>query len=162
MKSSVYWLDANVFIQAKNGPYSFKLVPQFWAFISEQLENGTVRCPKIVYDELIKGGDDLVAWLKPRKQNGLYHHPSESVQSRYGVVADYVTTNFKPHQYGDFLKGADGWLIAHAMDDGGFVVTQENSRSYRSKIKIPTLCGHFDVRCINTYKMLSFLKADFS
>ena len=41
----------------------------------------------------------------------------------------------------------------------GFVVTQESARSRKSKIKIPTICKAFNVKCINTYDMLSELKA---
>lgn len=159
MKASIYWLDANVFIQAKNGPYGFKLVPQFWIFLSEQLEQGIIRCPKMVYDELIDGNDDLAAWFKPRREKGLCHHPDEAVQQCFSTVANHVAMKFKPHQASEFLVGADGWLIAHAMNGDGIVVTQESDRSHKSKIKIPTICKIFGVRCMNTYDMLGALGA---
>jgi Domain of unknown function (DUF4411) len=159
MPQSIYWLDANVFIQAKNGPYRFTLVPQFWAFLSQQIDSGVIRSPKIVFDELIDGKDDLATWIKPRKQNGLCHHASQTVQECYSAVANHVALNFKPHQAAEFLFGADGWLIAHAMDGDGVVVTQESDRSHKAKIKIPTMCKVFHVRCMNTYEMLAALKA---
>jgi hypothetical protein len=160
MKASVYWLDANVFIQAKNGPYGFRLVPQFWIFLSEQLEQGTVKSPKMVYDELVDGKDDLAAWFKPRREKGLCHHADEQVQQCFSTVANHVATKFKPHQVAEFLVGADGWLIAHAMNGDGIVVTQESDRSHKSKIKIPTICKLFKVRCMNTYEMLGALGAN--
>ena len=138
MSQRIYWLDANVFIQARNGPCSFQRVPQFWVFLSGQLEQGIIRCPKMVYDEMINGNDDLAAWFKPRRERGL----------------------FKPHQASEFLIGADGWLIAHAMNGDGIVVTQESNRSHKSKIKIPTLCRVFGVRSMDTYRMLDALGAD--
>lgn len=159
MKTFIYWLDANVFIQARNGPYSFTLVPPFWAFLCEQLEQGTIKCPKMVYDELIDGNDDLAAWFKPRREKGLCHHPTETVQQCYSTVANHIATRYKPHQAAEFLIGADGWLIAHAMDGDGVVVTQESDRSHRSKIKIPTICKVFGVRCMDTYQMLGALGA---
>jgi hypothetical protein len=162
MTASIYWLDANVFIQAKNGPYAFTLVPKFWIFLSEQLEQGTIRCSKMVYDELIDGNDDLAGWFKQRREKGLCHHANETVQQQYGSVANYVATKFKPHQAAEFLIGADGWLIAHAMNGDGVVVTQESDRSHKSKIKIPTICKVFGVRCMNTYQMLAALEANLS
>lgn len=162
MKTGVYWLDANVFIQAKNGPYGFALVPKFWVFLSEQLEQGAIRCPKLVYDEVMDGKDDLAAWFKTRREKGLCHHPDEIVQQCFSTVANYVATKFKPHQVSEFLLGADGWVIAHAMNGDGIVVTQESDRSHKSKIKIPTICKVFGVRCINTYQMLGALEAKLS
>jgi hypothetical protein len=160
MKATVYWLDANVFIQAKNGPYAFNLVPQFWAFISEQLDQGAIRCSKMVYDELMDGNDDLAAWFKPRREKGLCHPANQTVQQHYVTIANHVATKFKPHQVAEFLVGADGWVIAHAMNGDGVVVTQESDRSHKAKIKIPTMCKVFGVPCINTYQMLAALNAN--
>jgi hypothetical protein len=160
-KASVYWLDANVFIQAKNGPYAFKLVPQFWIFLSEQLECGKIKSSKLVYDELIDGNDDLAIWMKQRREKGLCHPVNQVVQQRYESVANYIATTYKPHQCAEFLMGADGWLIAHAMGGDNVVVTQESDRSHKSKIKIPTICKIFGVQCMNTYKMLGELEANF-
>jgi hypothetical protein len=162
MKANLYWLDANVFIQAKNGPYSFKLVPQFWVFIAEQLEQGCIRSSKMVYDELIDGNDDLAIWMKQRREKGLRHPGDQAVQQRYTLIANYTAANYKSHQSAEFMMGADGWLIAHAMDGNGAVVTQESDRSHKSKIKIPTICKVFGVPCINTYQMLNALGANFS
>jgi hypothetical protein len=162
MKAGPYWLDANVFIQAKNGPYAFKLVPQFWIFLSEQLECGKIRTSKMVYDELIDGNDDLAIWFKQRKEKGLCQAVNQGVQQRYVSVANHIATTYKPHQCAEFLLGADGWLIAHAMDGSGVVVTQESDRSHKSKIKIPTICKVFGVQCLNTYEMLADLEANFA
>jgi Domain of unknown function (DUF4411) len=98
MKATTYWLDANVFIQARNGPYGFTLVPQFWVFLCEQLEQGTIKCPKMVYDELIDGKDDIAAWFKPRREKGLCQHPDEIGQQCFSAVANHVATKYKPHQ----------------------------------------------------------------
>lgn len=58
------------------------------------------------------------------------------------------------------MMGADGWLIAHALNGDGIVVTQESDRSHKAKIKIPTLCKVFNVRCMDTYEMLNALNAN--
>ena len=48
------------------------------------------------------------------------------------------------------------------MNGDGVVVTQESDRSHKAKVKIPTICKVFNVRCINTYQMLTALKANLS
>ena len=157
----IYWLDADVYIQAKNGPYKFARVPKFWSFISEQLEKETIKSPQVVYGEIAEGKDDLANWFKPRRRKGLCVPASEKVQEYYGQIAAYVAQHYKPHQAAEFLKGGDGWVIAHALESGGVVVTQESARSRKNKVKIPTICKAFGVRCINTYTMLDELKARF-
>jgi hypothetical protein len=152
----IYWLDADVYIQASNGPY--KRVPQFWAFLTEQLKLGNIRSPKIVYDEVSAGNDEVAKWFAPRKGEGLCVSASPAVQTDYGKIADYVFEKFKPYQAEEFLRGGDGWVIAHAMDSRGKVVTQESLRKVEAKIKVPTICKALSVPCINTYDLLDELK----
>jgi hypothetical protein len=72
------------------------------------------------------------------------------------VIATIVHDSYprKPHQVAEFLRGADGWVIAAALATEGVVVTMETERSHKSKIKLPTVAKIFDVRCIDTYVML--------
>src|SRR5215467_6384823 len=89
----IHWLDTNVFIQAKNGPYKFKVFGVFWAFLDEQITAGTIRCPKIVYQEIVKGEDprdDLAMWFKTRRQSGLFVDADADVQKAMNKVADHV------------------------------------------------------------------------
>jgi hypothetical protein len=77
-----------------------------------------------------------------------------------GIISDYVFTRYKQHQALDFSKGADPWVIAHALDDNGIVVTQESSlRPDAQKARIPDVCKHFDMRCIDGIQMLKDLRA---
>lgn len=53
------------------------------------------------------------------------------------------------------MDRADPWIIAHAIDKGGAVVTHEQRNpKASSKVKIPNVCEHFGVRCIDVYQML--------
>lgn len=116
----------------------------------------------MVYRELVFGNDQLAKWVSSRKQNGLCVKASRSVQNRMNQVADFVYTHYKPHQSADFLRGADPWLIAHALDCIGIVVTQESDRQPEAqKARIPDVCAGFSVGCINIYEMLNRLGAKF-
>src|SRR4051794_17056306 len=60
----MYLLDANVFIQAKNGPYGMDFAPGFWSWIEQAHANGRVFTVAKVVDELKDGGDELADWVK--------------------------------------------------------------------------------------------------
>lgn len=154
-----YWIDAVVLIQASKTYYPFERVPKFWTFIGRQLEAGAIKAPKIVWQEVSDGTDALAQWVAARRERGLCIAATKSVQSRYAEVSDYVMSKYKYHQAAEFFKGGDGWVIAHAMESGGIVVTQESERSHKSKVKIPTVCKALNVRCVTTFTMLDELKA---
>jgi hypothetical protein len=157
----LYWIDADVLIQASQRHYTMKRVPKFWSFMSEQLKQGTIKSTKIVYDEWLSLEDELSKWCRNRKGDGLAIKPSQTVQERYGEVASYVAANWKTHQMLEFLKGGDGWIIAHAIAGRGVVVSQESEKRKNAKVKIPTVCKALNVECIDTFKMLDRLNARF-
>ncbi|MGD9590607.1 MAG: DUF4411 family protein [Pyrinomonadaceae bacterium] len=153
-----YWLDSDVFIQAKNKPYKFNRVPQFWIFLSEKLDEGEIRVAKLTYQEITTGKDQLSDWAKLRKSKGMCVSPSKEVQEKYAEICTHVASSgYHQNQIHEFLKGADGWVIAHAMVEGGTVVTQEVRDRTKTAIKIPILCKALGVRCIDTYEMLDEL-----
>lgn len=163
-----YWIDAGVLIQAHRGALNINILPQFWQFLHGHVEVGTIRMPRIAYEEVVDGGydDEVVTWCKARKKLGLCCNEGKVVQERYGLLAEHVQEKHsrKPQQIRDWFDDADGWVIAHAFaEEGGVVVTEEFERaSNKSKIKIPALCKVFDIECINTATLLRRLKADFS
>lgn len=79
------------------------------------------------------------------------------MQARLTDISNHVVTKYGSILSPDFLKGGDAWIIAHAMDGGGIVVTQESEHSKGSKIKVPTVCKELGVPCIDTCKMLKSL-----
>jgi Domain of unknown function (DUF4411) len=70
-------------------------------------------------------------------------------------------SGLQAHQAGEFLRGADGWLIAHALETHGFVVTEENVRHNVSRIKIPTVAKALSAPWKNTVDMCKELGAAF-
>lgn len=157
-----YHLDANVFIQAKNGPYSMDIVPSFWRLLDKQAEAGVVCSSITVYAELATGNDELADWVKERKGTGLFREPSADVQRFFNQIATYVQARYAEHQAQEFLAGADAWVIAHAKAENALVVTHENLvNEYSKKPKIPNICRHFGVEWLNVYQMLRALGARF-
>jgi hypothetical protein len=163
-----YWLDADVLIQAKNTFYSFAIARQFWDFLEAQEKLGTVRSSVKVYGEIMSyedGHDVLAQWCKARRAaSDLFSIPDKTVQEMFAKVADHVASKYieRPAKVGEFLKGADGWIVAHAKCDQGMVVTHEVRRNVTAKIpKIPNVCHDFNVGCIALPAMLEKLKFRF-
>jgi len=122
-----YCLDADVLIQAKNGPYAFDIAPAFWQFIDQAVDSGQVYSTQPVYVELMEGQDELSNWASERQNSGLFPVPEAEVQEKYRLVADYVNANYAQAKAADFLKGADPWIIAQAINDRSIVVTHEKA-----------------------------------
>jgi hypothetical protein len=116
-----------------------------------------------VYEEIMDGADDLTAWCKKRKAKGFCISPSKAVQEHYGKVIAHVNNDkkYKAHHVAEFLKGADGWVIAHAWESKGIVVTEELTTGSTTKIKVPTVSKALGVRWCNTFEMLKHLNAKF-
>ena len=162
-----YWLDADVLIQAKNTLYAFHIARPFWTFVEEQAEAETVGSSIRIYAEILRHEDkedELTKWAKQQRRSGLFAPTDRAVQDEFKKIADYVMERYpeKPAKVAEFLKGGDGWIIAHAKCDGGVVVTHENRVVTASLTpKIPNVCHHFGVGCVNLTAMLTKLKFRF-
>lgn len=151
-----YWLDSNVFIEGEKGPYGFNLAPRFWIIVKEMSNDGLLACPSMVYAELHDAQDDLSNWARERKKTGMFIEPDVAVQQEFQKICTYVMERYPDNQpRRRFLDRADPWIIAHALVHGGKVVTHEQRNpETSSKVKIPNVCAHFGVHCIDIYQML--------
>lgn len=151
----IYWVDSDVLIQSKNGPYGLDFAPTFWKWLEQCIVDGKIRSPMWVHKELTEYKDDLADWAKARKAEGLFFvDAGHSVQSVYQTIANHVTSVYVAAQVAKFLAGADGWVIAHARESNGIVVTHEATVNKNSKkVKIPNVCDHFNVPCMNLQDM---------
>ena len=151
-----YWLDSNVFIEGRKGPYSFDIAPRFWAVIDDMVAVGRVSSSTLVYDELIDVQDELADWARERRTSGIFVEPDTVVQGVFQQIVDYVNNHYtNTNQVARFLGKADPWVIAQAATDASAVVTLEIEVPANSqKVKIPNVCNQFGVRHVNTYQML--------
>jgi hypothetical protein len=170
-----YWLDANIFITAKNSIYAFEVNTTLWAWLDSQLRAKVVMSPARVYREIMefKKDDPLKQWAITRKDVGLCAEPGKEVSHCLTAIANYLYTTtipgkkskkselrYKPAQVEVFSRGADAFVIAHAMACKGTVVTFESDHCPDSqKIRIPDICAHFQVPCINLRQLLIALNA---
>lgn len=161
----LYYLDSNVFIQAKNGPYGFDIVPRFWSWIEEEVQRGSVRAPWAVLDELRKDRDELAQWARTQANSGLFVQPTPQAQALVGNMGTFVREQYSEANASEFMAGADPWLICQAKTDGAMIVTHEVAVGPGSaKIKIPNLCAvdTFHTAYCTLYEMMRQLGARFA
>jgi hypothetical protein len=170
-----YWLDADIFITAKNSIYAFEVNTTLWSWLDSQLQAKVVMSPARVFREIMeyKKDDLLKQWVHARKDTGLCVEPNKEVSHALKAIANYLYTTtmtgnkskkpelrYKAAQVEVFSRGADAFVIAHAMACKGTVVTFESDQHPNSqKIRIPDVCAHFEVPCIDLRSLLVVLNA---
>jgi hypothetical protein len=157
MSDAVYVLDANVLIDASRRYYAFDIAPVFWESLVQGAEGGRVVSIDHVRDEIKQGHDELWDWVKQNFAAWFISTDDDAIIKRYGEVARWVQAQvqFTEAAKAAFHDGADGWLIACALNGGHVIVTHEvHSPDARRRVKIPNVCTAFGVRFIDTFRML--------
>jgi hypothetical protein len=168
-----YCLDASVYIQAHRTYYSFEFVPPFWEWLTELASAAIIFSPLAVRDELIPpqrdNYDALAHWAKDHEEI-LFVDPVQQVVDAYQSVVDFVFGNYTPHHSREFLGVADPWVVAHGIAEELVVVTMEvpkneernrNSGYIQGSVKLPNVCNHFKVNCIDVFTLMRNLGAKF-
>ena len=60
----IYLLDANVLIDANRDYYSIERVPEFWDWLQHHGQQGAVKVPLEIFEEVKDGTDSLARWIK--------------------------------------------------------------------------------------------------
>jgi len=165
-----FLLDANILIEAHKRYYGFDLCPGFWTAMILQHKADRVFSIDRVKEELTptqkrKSHDKLFRWTKQKAPKGFFKKTdAEAIAEQFGKIIQWVENNpqYKIEAKAEFVKVADGWLIACAKAEGMIVVTDEvYDNNIRKKVKIPNVCQQFGVEYINTFDMLRELGVKF-
>ena len=154
----LYLLDANVLITANNDYYPLGRVPEFWEWLVECGNKQQVKIPVEMYEEIVKGDDNLTRWLKGNRDALLL---DENVDEK--LVARVTESGYAPDLSDEELEqlGRDPFLIAYALGDPErrLVVTTEVSKPKRQRANrhIPDVCQDLGVRCCNTFEFVKVL-----
>lgn len=164
---SIYLVDADVFITAKNLYYAFDLCPGFWDGLIHHHRDERIFSIDRVRSELLAGPktEDLVQWVRKDVPKGFFLDvDSDDVTGAYTEIMMWAQRH---PQYFDYAKakfatGADGWLVAYSQVHGATVVTNEQSAPQsKREIKLPDVCEHFGVEYDNIFAMLKKLSVRF-
>ena len=160
-----YVLDANVFIEAKNKFYSFKLCPGYWNALIAQHEDHRLCSIDKVLDELEREGDQLSDWTRNAVPDTFFKKTQDqAVIIAFQAMITWVNgaAQFTPAAKAEFATAADGWLIAFAKVNKLIVVTHEEYAPLaQRKVPMPNVCLEFNVGYVNTFEMLEGLRVRF-
>lgn len=151
---TLYLLDANVLITADAQYYEMHRVPEFWAWLAHQAEQGNVKLPQEIYEEITAGKGALVDWLKDTTNKKALLLDEELDPTN---VSQVIAKGYAPDLNDKEIEviGRDPFLIAHALLDQSnrCVVTTEVSRpsAQRHNRKVPDVCNTVGVNCINAF-----------
>jgi hypothetical protein len=151
----MYIFDSDALIQA----YKHDFPPEdnpgaFWNWLGQQGQAGNVGIPEAVFDEIGTGYDALSELLEDYKDAMLI--PKIDALASLPVVLDQYGA-ITEHDIEVISGKADPFLVAHAMQSGATVVTNEvsrpNAQAPQNK-KVPDICNCFGVPCIRYPRFL--------
>ncbi len=143
-----YVMDTGFFVTCRS--YYHENFPSFWERMDEAVSVEKISSVKEVKKELENYGGEqecLLDWIKRHKH--IFTEPTIEEQDRIREIS--AIPKFKKLvDYQAQMQGrpvADPFVIAKAWETGAVVVTKE---SRKKEGKIPDVCKHFGVKCMNT------------
>jgi rRNA-processing protein FCF1 len=156
----LYLLDANVLIDANRDYYPIERVPEFWEWLENVGENGHVKIPLEVYEEISEGKDKLANWAKQEQIKIALLFQEEVDVSLVSYATDHGYASDLTDDEVETI-GRDPFLIAYALKNkaGRCLVTTEVSKPKRLRANrhLPDVCADLGVRCYNAFEFLRAL-----
>lgn len=144
----IYAVDTSSLLAAWNERYPLRNAPGFWTRFEEGIEAGKLVSPIEVRNEIKKKEDGLADWLKDRAD--FFIDLEEDIQ----VAAREILREFPWLTKGIAgRKVADPFVIALAKARGHTVVSEEGPGNEK-RPKIPYVCRHYDVSCVNVLGLI--------
>lgn len=153
----LYLLDANVLIDAQRDYYPIHRVPQFWEWLVNVSDQGHVKMPIEIFEEVKDGKDDLAEWMKEsNNKNALLLDEDVNEKFVQKIISEGYANDLKDDE---IIKiGRDPFLIAYALvaPNQRVIVTTEYSKpkQQRANRHLPDVCQTMGVNCINSFEFL--------
>jgi predicted nucleic acid-binding protein len=149
-------LDTSSWIEAYNEHYRPSVFQRLWQDMPGLVADGRLALAEAAYREVTHTDDDLKRWMVALRQHVVANN--QSIEAQHAAIQSH------PMGVALILKGAatprsdaDSRIIATAMYLRGTVVTKEKPSNSPRKPKIPNVCAHFRVPCVNMMEMLELL-----
>src|SRR5215813_11244284 len=119
----LYLLDANVLITAHHSYYPIASVPEFWAWLAFQCEQGQIKMPIETYEEVKDGSKDeerdlLFGWVSDDEIRAALVLDEEVDRARVAQVVEQGYAADLTDQEVEQI-GRDPFLVAYALVDPG-------------------------------------------
>lgn len=166
MNSEKFLLDSNVFMTPSRAYYPFDFAQGFWRQMRTALHSGNVFILDVIYNEIMKGKDDLAEWFKDTIANTScqLRVQDKGIVNEYAKIQNYISTCdlYQPQAISEWAKFeiADPWLIATAIAKKYAIITLEihgNPQPHQKakRIKILDVADHF---CVSYHDLFYFMR----
>lgn len=145
-----YVVDACTIIDLARRKFPQHIFEAVHAKIEELIKQGLLVSPQEVYNELARQRaevDPTLDWADAHKP--IFKDITESQDACLAKIMGDFPNFVKVHSE-DF--DADPIIVALAMDRGWKVVTEETRSKTPQKVKIPDVCSHYDIPCMNMFE----------
>lgn len=121
--------------------------PSLWEKFDSMVSAQQIISVREVRNELIGQEDRLSAWVKKNKE--IFYKPTMDEYNfvKEVFVIEHFQTLIKEKERFVGKPVADPFVIAKAKVGAGCVVTEESHK--KNAAKIPNVCSHFDIPCVN-------------
>lgn len=152
---TLYLIDANVPIRAHGDYYPIDRIGPFWEWLLAEAEEGRVKMPREIYDEVAKSPDLLGQWLRrPEVRKAIILAETSDMARVQMVISQGYASDLDDVEL--LMLTRDPFLVAAALvHPDRVVVTREVSSpgKRRAKRKVPDVCTTMNVECINDYEL---------
>jgi Domain of unknown function (DUF4411) len=145
---TLYVIDTCSLI-AMTETYPIDVFPGVWSKVEDLVDRNILISVEDVLVELSSKDDDIHKWAKSR--GGIFRELDGDIQ--YSAI-EILTSHPNLLDLKNKKSSADPFLIAVARANGGIVVTEEVYSGGPDRPKIPDVCKHYNIDCINLLTML--------
>ena len=135
-------------------------VDEFWEWLGYHGEQGHIKIPLEIYEEIKDGTDNLAKWAKDKKTEAALKLNEEVVVELVQKVTEEGYANDLTDIEVDKV-GRDPFFIAYALVNPAdrTIVTTENSKpkTKRANRHIPDVCAYFGISSRNTFELTKLL-----
>jgi hypothetical protein len=155
----LYLIDASSLITAHNTYLALHRVPEFWDWLLHHGGNGALKMPKVIYEEVEDGNDDLAEWMGDHGTKDALLLDEAAAPAHVGAAMACYGPNLTE---ADLITiGKDPFLVAAALVDTRErrVVTAEVSRPGRTgpRRHLPNVCNDCGVNSMTLVQLMTEL-----
>ena len=146
----VYSLDLSALYAAFNERYPVENFPSFWSKMEELIRNDRLKMQEVAFDKALKDDEGFKKWcddnqLKSFLRVAISEPILGEILEEFPRLLDDRTGK----------SGDDPWVIALAMVfQNCIVVTEEKPTGAAHRPKIPDVCAHFNLQCIQLVELV--------
>ena len=149
-------IDTSSWIQAYNDQYRPSVFQRLWADMPGLLAAGRVVLGEAAFNESMQYDDALKLWMRGVQAHVVANN--QSIEQQHAAIQSHPMGVALIMKGRTFIRSdADSRIIATAIYLRGTVVTKELPSTSPTKPKIPNVCVHFRVPCVDLMQMLELL-----